>query len=175
MTQLVQFIAAHTDALIAIAVSLLTALSAVFQLLGKPGASKICGTLALDAGRVIRWLASRNVKPPSAPAVLVLIACGSLLLPLCTGCGKAALPTAQDAATLACNLTDTALKVAIDASTKAEAEKFVAPVKALGDARAFIAAKENVCSAVPALEQAVAAVDCDNCARAYRVAKAVCQ
>lgn len=46
--------------------------SAVFQLLGKPAASKVCGTLfALDIGRIIRWLASmaqaRRLQQQLAP------------------------------------------------------------------------------------------------------------
>lgn len=70
-------------------VALCSLLSAVLQLAGKTTASKFVGGLptAIDLGGIMRWIARGKVKLPIDTAgAIVLLACSSLLLPLCSGC-----------------------------------------------------------------------------------------
>jgi hypothetical protein len=110
------------------------------------------------------------------PAMLVLLACSTLLLPLCSGCGgKVNAPTVTDAATLARNLADDALAAAIDASDKDGAAKFVEPVEKLKTARVAIETAQDVCGQVATIEGALTIVDCPNCTRAINVLREVCR
>lgn len=111
------------------------------------------------------------------PGVLVLLAIGSLCLPLCSGCvpSKATLPTPREAVILAYNVTDDALAAAIIAVPLESLPKLKPAVDRMPAILDALKTGQNACAQLPELESVVGAFGCDDCSTALKVAREVCQ
>ena len=166
-------------------IGLTALLSWLFNLFGWVRASKFVGTFGLDAGRVHR--AITRVWPVVKPAVLAWLdrkkATAALLFiafaTACGGVGPAYVPTARESVTLACNLVDDALTVAIVTSKQSELEeleKFAKPVDVLTEVEKAVKDGKELCENVSKLEDIAVSLACQDCVTAVKLAKGqVCE
>lgn len=110
------------------------------------------------------------------PAALVLLACGSLLLPLCSGCtSKATLPSPRDAVILAYNVTDTTLETVILNAPLEQLPKIKPAVDKMPAILEALKTGQNACSQVAELGTVSSYFSCDDCKTALKVAEEVCR
>lgn len=111
------------------------------------------------------------------PAALVLLACGSLLLPLCSGCAatKTSLPSPLDAAKLAFNTIDPALEAAVLAAPNDQLAKLKPAVDKMPAILEALKTGQDVCTQVAELGAVSSYFSCDDCKTALKVAEEVCR